>query len=375
MTLRVAMVGAAWGAMAHLPAWRALGDVEVTAICTSREETARAAAQRYGIERPFWDALAMCRDPDIDIIDLGTRPNLRVPWIIAALHAGKHLYNASPHAPDWSAAKSIDNAWRASQSIGVVDAFIEHVPAVRRQIELIEQGYIGTPIGGTCHFNISLFNAPAADFPYAWFADGKAGVSGLRNNGSHALYPLMKALGPIVDLVADDRQVLAEWPFADGSRIEPETNDTGNAMLRFASGALVQLQAGWAMPQHDGWLLDLYGSEGRLMSRSPTFPTARDCKLFGAKLQDKADQHAPTDLPEVEVPQAYFGGNRVGIDADFPVPPAFPMALSMRKMVDAIHGKASAAPDFGRALEVERVMEAMRLSSAERRWVAPGNID
>lgn len=75
--LRVGIISANWGAVAHLPAWRALPDVEVVGICTSRQETAEAAAEKFGIERPFWDAEAMAADPDIDIVDCGTRPNIR----------------------------------------------------------------------------------------------------------------------------------------------------------------------------------------------------------------------------------------------------------------------------------------------------------
>ena len=59
MTLRVGIVSANWGAMAHLPAWRAVPGIEVSAICTSRRETAEAAAARFGIGRAFWDADAM----------------------------------------------------------------------------------------------------------------------------------------------------------------------------------------------------------------------------------------------------------------------------------------------------------------------------
>ena len=44
MTLKVGIISANWGAMAHLPAWRSLPGVEVTSICTSRQETAEAAA-------------------------------------------------------------------------------------------------------------------------------------------------------------------------------------------------------------------------------------------------------------------------------------------------------------------------------------------
>lgn len=375
MTLRVGLVGAAWGGMAHLPAWRSLPGVEVTAVCTSREETAREAGEKLGIERVFWDAHEMCADPDIDIVDLGTRPNLRLPWVLTALEHGKHIYNSSPHAPHWEGAKKIDAAWRASGSVAMVDAFIEYIPAVRHQIELVKHGYIGRPIGGTCHFNISLFNQPIPGFPYNWFADGTAGVSGLRNNGSHALYPLIEMLGPVKEVVADDRQALGEWHFPDGSVTIPETTDTGNAIVRFEQGPVMQLQAGWAMTQHDGWLLDIYGTDGRLVTKSPTFPTAKECTLHGAKLADKANPHLPTDLPAIEIPAEHYSAGDASVTADFPMPPVFPMALAMQRMVAAIGGEGQASPDFARALEVERVQEAMLRSQAGRCWVAMSEVD
>ena len=51
MTLRVGIISANWGTFAHLPAWRSIPGVEVVAICTSRRETAEAAAKKHGIEK------------------------------------------------------------------------------------------------------------------------------------------------------------------------------------------------------------------------------------------------------------------------------------------------------------------------------------
>jgi predicted dehydrogenase len=48
--LKVAIVSANWGAIAHLPAWRVIADdVEVVAMCTANRATAEAAAKRYGV--------------------------------------------------------------------------------------------------------------------------------------------------------------------------------------------------------------------------------------------------------------------------------------------------------------------------------------
>jgi predicted dehydrogenase len=361
VTLRVGIVSAAWGAFAHLPAWRAVPGIEVTAICTAHEDTARAAAERHGIARPFWDALALCADPDIDIVDLGTRPSFRLPMVIAALDHGKHVYNASPYAPDWAGAKAIDAAWRSSGTVAVVDAFVRWLPAHRQMAALLAQGYLGAPLGGTCHFNISLFNAPNKAFPYNWFADGTAGVSAMRNNGSHVLYLLHELFGPVDELVADDRQVLKEWVFLDGDRVIPETTDYGSAILRYASGLSLQLQASWSVPAQPGWLIDVFGSKGRLVASSPTFPTARDCTLHGGQAGDALEQ-----LP---IPDHFHSDPAIGIDSQHPVQPSFPMALSMAAMVDAIRSQGVATPDFAMALEVERIQQAIRASSAERRWV------
>lgn len=364
--LRVGIISAAWGGYAHLPAWRAIDGVDVTAICTSRQETAVAAAERLGIARPFWDAEAMCADPNLDIIDCGTRPSVRKPMVLAALANAKHVYNASPHAPDWASAKEIDAAWQNSSSIGVVDAFSQWIPALAQMKALVDDGYLGTSFGGTCHFNISLFNTPDKQFPYNWFADDNAGVSAIRNNGSHALYVLIHMFGPITELVADDCQLLKEWRFPDGDTITPHTNDFANVILKFASGMTVQMQISWSMPVHDGWLIDVYGSGGRLVSTSPTFPTAQDCTLSGARLGGS--------LRPIAVDDAYKSRPGISLDWQTPVQPSFPMALSMEAMVKAINGTDGAAPSFAAALEIERIQEAIRLSSAERCWVQVADI-
>ncbi len=366
MTLRVGIISAGWGAFAHLPAWRAIKAVEVTAICTAHEDTARAAAARLGIARPFWDAAAMCADPEIDIVDCGTRPSLRKAMVIAALAHGKHVYNASPHAPDWAGALEIDAAWRASGCVGVVDAFSEWIPAHRQMHAMIEQDYLGRALGGTCHFNISLFNRPSKKFPYNWFGEAGQGVSAVRNNGSHALYMLLHLFGPVTELVADDTQILREWIFEDGDRVTPTTTDFANVTLRFQSGLTLQMQISWSMAVHDGWSIDVFGDKGRLVAASPTFPTARDCTLHGGQVGD--------GLAPIAINDDFSHAHGVALHRQSDPQPSFPMALAMQRMVEAIGGGRSPSPDFARALEVERVLEAIARSNAKRCWVSLAEI-
>jgi predicted dehydrogenase len=366
MTLRVGIVSAGWGAFAHLPAWRALPGVEVTAICTSRRETAEAAAAKHGIARSYWDALAMCADPDIDIVDLGTRPVVRKPMVLAALANGKHVYNASPHAPDWASAKEIDAAWANSGTVGVVDAFSEWIPAHAQMKAMLADGYLGMPLGGSCRFNISLFNTPSRAFPYNWFGEGGQGVSAVRNNGSHMLYMLRHLFGPVAELVADDSRVLKQWVFPDGGVTVPETNDFANVILRFASGLTMTMQIGWSMTVQNGWAIDVFGERGRLVAESPTFPTSRDCVLRGGQLGGA--------LEDVALHDSLKSAPGIALDWQSDPQPSFPMARSMEAMIAAIRGEGEASPDFAAGLEIERLQEAIRLSNAERRWIAVEDI-
>jgi predicted dehydrogenase len=361
MTLRVGIISANWGAIAHLPAWRAVPGVEIVGICTSRRETAEAAASRFQVARPFWDAETMIHDPAIDIVDCGTRPSIRHPMVLSALQAGKHVYNGIPFAADLEHARALHQASAGSGRIAVVDAFSQWLPAHRQARALIADGLLGQPFGGMCSFNLSLFNTPHPQFPYNWFWQGGLGVSALRNLGSHALHMLLFLFGEIEELVAHDGRLLKEWRFPDGTVLTPETNDFAALQLRFASGMVLQLQVSWSATLGSGWTLDAFGSAGRFRLEAPSFPTSRDTVLRAGRLGGA--------LETVEIPEPLLQTPEIGLTAQAPMPPAHPMALSMNRMVEAIRGHGAAAPDFDQAWMVERILEAARRSAEARRWV------
>jgi predicted dehydrogenase len=362
MTLRVGIMSANWGAFAHLPAWRAVPGVEVVAICTSRRETAEAAAARCGIAAPFWDAQAFAAHPDIDILDCGTRPSVRDPVVATALRNGKHVYDAIPFATDIDSARELRDAWKASGKVAVVDAFSQWLPAHQLMKEMLGDGFLGQPFGGTCMFNISLFNQPSLRFPYNWFWQAGLGVSALRNLGSHALHMLVFLFGSIEEVVAHDGQLLREWRFEDGSAIEPQTNDFASLLLRFRSGLVIQLQVSWSATVAPGWHLEAFGSKGRVAASAPNFPTSRDTTLHAGTLSGG-------HMEKVDIPDRLLRSAELGVDFASDPQPVFPMALSMSRMVQSIRGAGTASPDFEQAWAVECALEAARRSMEERRWV------
>ncbi len=67
---RLGLIGASvedtWSARSHLPALRASAEVEFTAACTTKADSAEAARQAYGARLAFDDYRMMIASPEID---------------------------------------------------------------------------------------------------------------------------------------------------------------------------------------------------------------------------------------------------------------------------------------------------------------------
>jgi len=373
--LNVAIVSGGWGVVAHLPAWRLLANkVQVVGIMTSREETATAAARAHEIPRAYWDIDALCADPDIDIVDVGTQPRIRQALVAAVLAAGKHCYSGMPFATDTAWSRRLLDAQQAAGVVGAVDATIQAVPAVARMKELIDEGAIGDIWFAQTRFNQQLFNQPPAGWPYKWFAEERSGASALRNLGAHALHVLVHMLGPVHEAIGQNQRFLDRWTFADGDVIEPATPDTAMALLKFRSGALASLTTSWVAADAAGWSLEVHGSRGRLLAEGTAFPTAQGTRLYQG---DVGSGYVPVGH-WVEVPERLRTLPGSLLDPDWPDkdqaarratgPQDLVMGRLFRAMIGAIETGAQAQPGFAQAHHVQHVVDAIIRSDGSRSW-------
>src|SRR6266436_3868898 len=93
--IRVGIIGAnvrnGWARDAHIPALSALPDFEITAVSTSRQETADETAKHFGIPHAFADPYKMVQHPDVYLVSIYVRVPFHHQLGVAALNAGKHL--------------------------------------------------------------------------------------------------------------------------------------------------------------------------------------------------------------------------------------------------------------------------------------------
>ena len=94
--IRLGLIGASvtgtWSARSHLPAVQASPDMELTAVCTTKADSAEAARQAYGARLAFDDYRKMIASPEIDAVAVVVRVPSHYAPTKAALEAGKHVY-------------------------------------------------------------------------------------------------------------------------------------------------------------------------------------------------------------------------------------------------------------------------------------------
>src|SRR3989475_1071624 len=95
--IRVGIIGAnpdrGWAAEAHIPALQSLpDDFEITALSTSRRESADAASRRFGVPLAFDNTQDLVNSADVDVVAITVKVPHHLELATAALTAGKAGY-------------------------------------------------------------------------------------------------------------------------------------------------------------------------------------------------------------------------------------------------------------------------------------------
>jgi predicted dehydrogenase len=108
--IRVGIVGAnpsrGFASIAHIPALQVLADFEISAVCTTRQGSADAAARHYGVPLAFYDAEKLAQHTDVDLVTVSVKVPDHYQPVIAAIEAGKHVYC------EWPLGRNTDEAVR-----------------------------------------------------------------------------------------------------------------------------------------------------------------------------------------------------------------------------------------------------------------------
>ncbi len=244
--------------------------IEVRACADRVEAAAQARAQEFGVRAMSVDALLA--SDDIAVIVNLTIPEAHFEVSRTALEAGKHVYSEKPFVlsvEDGLRLKAM--ADEKNLRVGSApDTFLGGVHQLARQ--LIDEGAVGRITSGTAHVMSRGMESwhPNPDF---FFLPGAGPVLDV---GPYYVANLINLIGPVKRVAAlantarPTRTIGAAGP-RQGETIPVRTPTTIQAVLEFASGAVVTLGASWDVLAHRHGHMELYGSEGTLYLPDPNW--------------------------------------------------------------------------------------------------------
>lgn len=265
MTLKIGIVGAR--GLSNLLGFRAIPDVEVTALCDLHEGLLREQAEKHGIPRTYRIYEDML-DSDIDAVVISTPMQLHVQQTIQALEAGKHVMC------EVTAGVTMDELWWLKEAVekhpDLVYMFAEnycYIPNNQLIAAMVRQGMFGDIYYGEGEY---LHNVKHLAYGYnrrVPGAESPAGKTSWRNYwqlGKRGIFYPTHSLGPLMQWFKDDR-IVSVATFGTGWHTSPQfrQEDTSVTMCQLASGKLIRLRLDCISNRpHNGSYYTLQGTKG-----------------------------------------------------------------------------------------------------------------
>ncbi len=351
-TIRIGIIGTGFGQTAMLPGFRHAAGAEVAAICSARRERAAAAAQAHSIPLAFDDYRAMLAEANLDLVCIATPVATHAPMALAAIEAGCHVLCEKPMAMDVHEAQAMLQAADAAGVVHLIDHELRFNPTRAKIAELIASGYLGQVYYAGIRNSSGMRGDP--NRAWDWWSDRARGGGALGANGSHQVDLLRWWLGEITAVSGQLNTFVQARPDpAQGGALRPvDSDDQFNFSARFASGAQAHVFVSYVAHHGGSNQAEIHGERGSLVLDHAD-------RLWGKQLGSAVEELTVTD-PLEGVP-----GVPAGVWARS-------FAHLAQELVTAL--REERAPQRGATfrdgLRCQHVLDAVRQSHAEERWIA-----
>jgi len=334
---RIGIVGAGFGATAHLPALANHPRFEVVAIASP--SNAPRVAREAGIAHAFASCADMVTGCELDAVTVASPPFAHRDDVIAALEAGKNVLCEKPFTLRLADAAALVEAERsAATACGIVHEF-RFVPQSLALKELVDNGHLDP----RRNIEITLLRSSLRRHerrPRGWWFERErgGGLTGAILSHLIDLSNWLAARPPrtIAGLLrhANRQRVDERGPF------ESSVDDAGFALLDYGDGLVARLCADGATAI-ESFTCAVHGEKRTAVAAGPNI---LDVTLFAVD----ADR---TDELECK-PSAYH--RFAGIGPNVP-----PLMELYDEFVKKLEGKANALPSFGDALRTQEALAAI----------------
>ena len=358
--IRLGLIGASvrgtWSSRSHLPATRASADVELTAVCTTRADSAEAARAAYGARLAFDDWRKMVASPEIDAVAVVVRVPSHYEPTKAALEAGKHVYCEWPLGRTTEEAVELAALARAKGLVTAIGLQARVNPAVMHMKELVAAGYVGEVLA----VRVSLMREGVLTRPShrTWQRDASLGANTLTIANGHTIDAMRFVVGDFARLSAVVSTQAKQW-LDTGTNTWLDVTSPDNILTsgRLKNGAVASAHIAAIPYAGSGYCMEIYGRDGTLAAAGEDSPQLNEVTLQGAQKGDT--------LAAIAVPARFTVAA-----AGTPAGEALNVGQMYTMFARAIHDGRSQQPDFATAVELHRLVDGIKQSSDTGREVS-----
>jgi predicted dehydrogenase len=357
--IRLGLIGASvkgtWSSRSHLPAVQASSDVELTAVCTTKADSAEAARRAWGARLAFDDYRKMIASPEIDAVAVVVRVPSHYGPTKAALEAGKDVYCEWPLGRTTAEAVELATLAKARGLVSAVGLQARVNPAVMYMKEQVAAGFVGEVMA--VHVGLMREGVLSRPSHRTWQRDAELGANTLTIANGHTVDAMRFVTGDFRRLSAVVATQAKQW-LDTGTNTWLDVTSPDNILIsgRLATGAVASVHIGAIPFAGSGYRMEIYGRDGTLVATGEDSPQLSKVFLHGAK---GADKLTPIAVPE------HFTLAGTG------TPPG--EALNVGQMyalfAQAIRNGKPQLPDFATAVELHRLVDSIKEASDQGREV------
>jgi predicted dehydrogenase len=351
--IRLGLIGASvsgtWSSRSHLPALQASADVELTAVCTTRTDSAEAARQAYGARLAFDDYRKMISSPEIDAVAVVVRVPSHYAPTKAALEAGKHVYCEWPLGRTTAEAEELAALAKAKGLVTAIGLQARVNPTIMHMKELVEAGYVGEMMA----VHVSMIRDGVLTRPShrTWQRDAELGANTLTIANGHTIDAMRFVTGDFARLSAVVATQAKQW-LDTGSKTPVDVTSPDNIAVSgwLKNGAVTSSQVSHIPFAGSGYRMEIYGREGTLVASGEDSPQLGEVLLHGAQRDNR--------LAAIPVPERFtFAAPGT------PSGEASNVGQMYALFARAIRGGKGQQPDFATAVELHRLVDVIKQAS------------
>ncbi len=355
-TIHVGVIGGSannqWASSTHIPALQRLPKFKITAIGTTRMESAEKSASQFGVPHAFADSNELAQHPDVDMVIVSVKVPGHYDAVMAALNAGKHVYCEWPLGVNTSQAIAMNNLASAKKVHHTVGLQARQSPEVNFVKDLVADGYIGQVL--SCHMKVfTTAKGGTTNEATKYLLDHSNGANLMMINAGHAIDALCYALGDFKELSATIANQIKQAKVQEtGEIIEKTTADQIliNGTLKSGATASIHVQGG--VSYRTGVSLEIYGTEGVIvLSNESTHAQLQwgDLKVEGTNRENSSS------LAELTIPDRYHW-----VPDTIPGGPIFNVAQALEKFAKDIMEGTRGIPNFDDAVKLHILLDLIR---------------